>query len=131
MPLDRTEVTVQDRDLRKPSSEAIASLRCEADFRHEHNRLTPQTDHLLNRLHVDFGLAASGDSVQKYRLVLSRVNRLMERFEDSGLVFVGNPGSVTALISQIGLSDFRALQRGLQETALAQRSNRCQSASGC
>ena len=75
---------------------AAHGLRREADFGHEQNRLPAEANDFLNRLDVDFGLAAAGDAVDQNRAVLGRVQRIAnrgQRLRLIGIQFVGRLSS--------------------------------------
>ncbi len=86
VPLDVGLMAVQHRDLAEPRAKALFGLRGEADFRHQHDRLPPEVQHLLNGLDVDFGLAAARDAVHQDRLVPARLERGQDRAERRFLV---------------------------------------------
>ncbi len=66
-----THMAVQAGDVAKTLGEAMTRLRCEADFGYQHDRATSVRDHFVDGLHVDFGFAAAGDSVQQDRFLLA------------------------------------------------------------
>lgn len=45
--------------------ETCQGLRCQADLRHQQQRLATAGDHRLDQLQIDLGLAAAGDAVQQ------------------------------------------------------------------
>ncbi len=75
------EVAVQHGHAAEPRAEAIDRLRRQADLGHQHDRLPPEVDYLLDGLDVDLGLAAAGDAVDEDRLVASRVHRVEDRLQ--------------------------------------------------
>jgi len=79
---------VQHGHPRKPRAEPTYRLRREADFRHQHDRLAAEVDHLLDRLDVNLRLAATGYAVDQDRLGLSRVQRSKDRIERHLLIRV-------------------------------------------
>ncbi len=72
MTLDSAHVAVQHGNLPEPLYEALARLRRQTDFRHQHDCLSTISQHFVDGLHVDFGLAATGNSMQENRLMFSR-----------------------------------------------------------
>src|ERR1700686_231643 len=77
------EMAVQDRDrvLRfgETAFEPLDRLRRERNFRDEHNRAMAARERRVNRLQINFGLAAAGHAVQQNR---ARILRRIERFRD-------------------------------------------------
>ena len=69
MPLGVAQMAVQHGHLAEPQPEPLDRLRRQADLRHQHDRLPPVADHLLDRLDVDLRLAAAGDAVEEDGLV--------------------------------------------------------------
>ena len=65
------QVAVQDRDGflcgGEARFEALDGLRCERDFRHEHDGGLPAVEHELDGLEVNLRLAAAGDAVEQDR----------------------------------------------------------------
>jgi hypothetical protein len=58
-------IGVKDGDGLKTVFESASSLRCKADFGDENDGLSTELDRSFDGLHVDFGFAAAGDTVQK------------------------------------------------------------------
>ena len=57
---------VQDCDIRRKALlEARQGLRCQADFRDQHQRLAPPLQAVGNQLQVDFGFATAGNALQQ------------------------------------------------------------------
>ena len=79
MPLGVAQMAVQHGHRAEPLAKPLDRLRRQADFRHQHDRLPPEMDHLLNRLDVDLGFAAAGDAVDENRLMAARVHRVENR----------------------------------------------------
>jgi len=67
---------------------AIDGLRCQRNFRNQHDRCFPDIQSLLNGAHVHFGFAASRHSVQEKRFELGSHNRLHQLVEYR-LLFIG------------------------------------------
>ncbi len=74
VPLGVAEVAVKDRHCTESLAESFDRLRRETDFRHQHDRLPTEMDHLLNGLDVDLGLAAASHAVDEDRLMAARVH---------------------------------------------------------
>ena len=64
MSLGIAQMAMQHGDRVESTAKTLAGLRRQADFRHEHDRLTSKAHHLLNRLNVNFCLAATSNPVQ-------------------------------------------------------------------
>ena len=71
VPFWTAHVRVQHSHRAKSILEARTRLRCQANLGHKHDRLTTVGNDLFHRLHVDFGLAAAGHSVQENRFMLA------------------------------------------------------------
>ncbi len=55
--------------------EIADGLRRQADLRHQNNRLTPKSNHILDRLNVNFRLAGPRDSANQQRTMFGGVQR--------------------------------------------------------
>ncbi len=88
MPLSVAEVAVQHGNGAEPLAKPGHRLRREADFRHQHDRLPAVADHFANRVHVDFRLAAAGDSVHQNRFVPAAAQGFANPLEGLLLSFV-------------------------------------------
>ena len=110
VPLDVAQMAVQHGHAVEPRAEPADRLRREADLRHQHDRLPAEAHDLLDRLDVDFGLAAAGDAVNQNRAMLGRMQRFANRGQRRDL---------------IGVQLVRRLSRGCTlPSALAARSAR-------
>ena len=69
MAIDVAEMTVQYRDFVKTRFEPLARLWRQANFRHQHNRLSPQAHDLFDGLNIDLRLAASCHAMHKKRFM--------------------------------------------------------------
>ena len=105
VPFPCREVTVQHchqrllRPLTEPRFEPLHRLRCQRDFRHEHDRPLPLAKRMLDRLQVHLRLAAAGHAVQQKNTITLRpgfrvvalgqaTHRLDNRLQRSGLFAV-------------------------------------------
>ena len=70
VPFHVTHVTMQHSDLPESLNEPLACLRSQTDLRYQHNGLPTVTDHLVNRLHVNFCFATACHTVQQNGLLL-------------------------------------------------------------
>src|SRR4051812_8014682 len=66
--------------------EAAARLRREADFWHENDRLATILNHFVDRVDIDFGLTAAGDTMQQDRLMSPLAERRENAIEGRLLV---------------------------------------------
>ena len=87
VPFGVAQMAVQHGHLAEPRAEPLDRLRREADFRHQHDRLPAEMDHLLNRLDVDLGLAAAGHAVDQNRAMLAGIHGIEDRGQR--LVLIG------------------------------------------
>ena len=78
MAFDGAHVAVQQGDLPKSLHESLARLRRQTDLGHQHDRLATIGDDFVDRLHVDFGLAATGDAMQQDRLLFLEIEGLQD-----------------------------------------------------
>ena len=84
MTLGRRQVTVQYGHSLEARLESPASLRSEADFRNQDDRLPAILQHLVDGLNVDFRLAAARHTMNHDRFVTPLAQRLQDRLQ-SGL----------------------------------------------
>ena len=85
------QMAVQYRHVVEPLAEPLLCLRRQADFGNQHDCLPAELDDSLNRLDVDFGLAASGDAMQQNGFVPAAFQCLVDRIQSALLVDVELP----------------------------------------
>ena len=88
VPIGVAEVAVQHRHAVESLPESLHGLRREADFRHQHDRLPARGHHALDRLDVNFGLAAAGYAVDQHRLRPLGAEHIDDGFQGLLLILV-------------------------------------------
>jgi hypothetical protein len=78
-PLTACQTTVQDGDVAAEAGvHPGEQLRGQGDLRHQVDHLLALTQRCRHRTHVDFGLAAAGDTMEQHRAELTRGQELLD-----------------------------------------------------